>query len=102
MAPLGNLNYPNSSTKLLELDPPKGLDEEVGELVLCIDVTSLDAPPVIQTTSDEVVLDTDMLAALMEDGVLAKAKADLLSILSSISSMSLPRRLPSSRANQRA
>ena len=34
-----------------------------------VDVAGLDAP-LIQTTFDKVILDTDMFAALMEDGVL--------------------------------
>jgi hypothetical protein len=69
---MGNLNHPNSGVKLLELDPPKGLGEEVGKLVLGVDVADLDAP-LIQAAPDEVVLDADMLAALMEDGVLRPA-----------------------------
>ena len=98
---LGNLNHPNPGTKLLELDPPKGLGEKVGELILGVDVACLDAP-LIQAAPNEVVLDLDMLVALMEDGFFAKAKADLLSTLSSTASASLPRRLSNSRANQRA
>jgi hypothetical protein len=41
-----------------------------------------------------VVLDADMLAALLEDGVLRQDQGRLAA--------SLPRRSPSSRANQRA
>ena len=66
---LGNLNHSNPGAKLLELDPSKGLGEKVGELILGVDVAGLDAP-FIQAAPDEVVLDADMLAALMEDGVL--------------------------------
>jgi hypothetical protein len=95
------LNHPNPGAKLLELNSPKGLGEKVGELILGVDVSGLDAP-LIQAAPDEVVLDADMLAVLMEDGFFAKAKADLLSTLSSTASASLPRRSPSSRANQRA
>ena len=94
---LGNLSHPNSGAQLLELDPPKGLGEEVSELVLGVDIAGLDAP-LIQAASDEVVLDAD---ALMEVGVLCQ-EADLLSTLSSTASASLPRRLPSSRTSQRA
>jgi len=97
---LGNLNHPNPGTKLLKLDPPKRLGEKVGKLILGVDVASLDAP-LIQTASDEVILDADMFAALMEDEVLRQGQ-DLLSTLSSTASASLPRRSPSSRANQRA
>ena len=71
---LGNLNHPNPSKKLLELDPPKGLGEKVGELVLG-DVAGLDA--LIQIAPNEVVLDSDMLAALMEDGVLRQGQGGL-------------------------
>jgi hypothetical protein len=60
----------------LELDPPKGLGEKIGELVLGVDVAGLDAP-LIQETFDEVVLDPDMLAALMEDGVLCQGQGRL-------------------------
>jgi hypothetical protein len=73
---MGNLNHPNSGVKLLELDPPKGLGEEVGKLVLGVDVADLDAP-LIQAAPDEVVLDADMLAALMEDGVLRQGQSRL-------------------------
>ena len=66
---LGNLNHPNPGAKLLELDPPKGLGEKVGELILGVDVAGLNAP-LIQAAPNEVVLDSDMLDALMEDGVL--------------------------------
>jgi hypothetical protein len=74
---MGNLNHPNSGVKLLELDPPKGLSEEVGELVLGVDVAGLDAP-LIQAAPDEVVLDADMLAVLMEDGVLRQGQSRLV------------------------
>jgi hypothetical protein len=79
----------------MELDPPKGHGEKVGKLVLSVDVAGLDAP-LIQAAPDKVVLNADMLATLMEDGFFTKAKADLLSTLSSTASTSLPRRLPSS------
>ena len=73
---LGNLNHPNPSAKLLEFDPPKALGEEVSELILGVDVASLDAP-LIQAAPNEVVLDSDMLAALMEDGVLRQGQGGL-------------------------
>jgi len=72
---LGNLSCPNPGAKLLELDPPKGLGVEV-ELILGVDVAGLDAP-FIQAASDEVVLDPDMLDALMEDGVLRQGQGGL-------------------------
>jgi hypothetical protein len=74
---LGNLNHPNLGAKLLELDPPKGLGEKVGELILGVDVVGLDAL-LIQTAPDKVVLDADMLAALMENGVLCQGQGGLV------------------------
>ncbi|KAG8088467.1 hypothetical protein GUJ93_ZPchr0010g9189 [Zizania palustris] len=73
---LGNSNHPNPSAKLLELDPSKQLGEEVGELVLGVDVASLDAP-IVQATPDEVVLDPDVLATLMEDEILRQSQSRL-------------------------
>jgi hypothetical protein len=73
---LGNLNHPNPGTKLQELDPPKGLGEKIGELILGVDVANLDAP-LIQVSPDEVVLDADMLDALIEDGVLCQGQGGL-------------------------
>ena len=63
------MDHPNSGAQVLELDPPKGLGEKVGELILGVDVACLDAP-LIQAAPNEVILDSDMLAALMEDWVL--------------------------------
>jgi len=73
---LGNLNHSNPGAKLLELDPPKGLGEKVGELILGVDVAGLDAP-LIQAAPNEVVFDSDMLAALMEDWVLCQGQGGL-------------------------
>ena len=98
---LGNFNHPNPGAKLLELDLPKRLGEKVGELILGVDVADLDAL-IIQATSDEVVLDADMLVVLMEDKVLRQCQGGLAVTLSSTASTCFPRRSPSSRANQRA
>jgi hypothetical protein len=73
---LGNLNHPNPDAKLLNLDPPKGLGEKVGDLILGVDVGGLDAP-LIQAAPNEVVLNADMLAALIEDGVLRYGQGGL-------------------------
>jgi hypothetical protein len=62
--------------KLLELDPPKGHGEKIGELILGVDVADLDAP-LIQATLDEMVLDADVLSTLMEDGVLRQGQGRL-------------------------
>lgn len=66
---LGNSDHPNPGAKLLELHSPKGLGEKVCQLILGVDVAGLDAP-LVQAAPNEVVLDADVLAALMEDGVL--------------------------------
>jgi len=73
---MGNLSDPNPSAKLMELDLPKGHGEKVGKLVVGVDVAGLDAP-LIQAAPDEVVLNADMLAALMEDGVLRQGQGGL-------------------------
>jgi hypothetical protein len=38
------LSHPDPGAKFLELDPPKGLGQEVGELVLGVDVVGPDTP----------------------------------------------------------
>jgi hypothetical protein len=70
---LGNLNHSNPGAKLLELDPPKRLGEKVSELILGVDVAGLDAP-LVQAAPNEMVLDADVLAALMEDGILRQGQ----------------------------
>jgi hypothetical protein len=70
------LNHPNPGAKLLELDPPKGLGEKVSKLILGVDIAGFDAP-LIQIAPDEVVLDADMLAALMKDRVLRQGQGGL-------------------------
>jgi hypothetical protein len=40
---VGELNHPNPKTKLKELDPPKGLGEQICKLVLDLDVARLKA-----------------------------------------------------------
>ena len=63
------LNHPGPGTELKELDPLKGLGEQVRKLVLGVDVARLDAP-FLKTASDEVVPHLDVLAAFVEHGVL--------------------------------
>ena len=41
---MGKLNHPGPRAELKELDPPKGLGEQVRKLVLGVDVARLDAP----------------------------------------------------------
>jgi hypothetical protein len=55
---------------------PKLLCENVSELVLGADVTDIHAP-FFQTALDEVVLDPDVLASLVEDGVLGQCQGRL-------------------------
>jgi hypothetical protein len=59
------LSHPRPGTKLKELDPPKGLVEQVGKLILGVDVARMDAP-FCQTVTDEVVSHPDVLAPFME------------------------------------
>ena len=73
---VGKLNHPGPGAELKELDPPKGLGEQVNKLILGVDVARLDAP-FLQTTSDEVVPHPDVLAAFMEDGVLCQGQSGL-------------------------
>jgi hypothetical protein len=73
---LGILNHPNPSAKLLELDPPKALGKKVGKLVLGVNAAGLDTP-LIQVAPNKVVLDSDMLAMLMEDRVIHQGQGKL-------------------------
>jgi hypothetical protein len=41
---VGKLSYYGPGTKLKELDPPKGLGEQVRKLILGVDVARIDAP----------------------------------------------------------
>jgi hypothetical protein len=59
------LSHPRPGTKLKELDPPKGLVEQVGKLILGVDVARMDAP-FCQTVTDEVVSHPNVLAPFME------------------------------------
>ena len=65
---VGKLNHPSPGVELKELDPPKGLGEQVRKLILGVDVARIDAP-FLKTASDEVVPHPDVLAAFVEDGV---------------------------------
>jgi hypothetical protein len=51
---VGKLNHPDPGAKLMKLDPPKGLSEQICKLILGIDVVRLEAP-FLQVASDEVV-----------------------------------------------
>ena len=70
------LDHPGPGAELKELDPPKGLGEQVRKLVFGIDVARLDAP-VLQAALDEVVPYPDVLAPFMENRVLRQGQSGL-------------------------
>jgi hypothetical protein len=96
---MGELDHPDPGAKLKELDPPKGLGEQIRKLVRDVDVARLEAP-FLQVASDEVVPHLDVLAPFIKMRFFARARADLLSTLSSTAPVSLSRRSPSSRTSQ--
>jgi hypothetical protein len=96
---VGELDHPDPGVKLNELDPPKGLGEQIRKLVLGVDVARLEVP-FLQAVSNEVVPHPDVLAPFMKNEFFARARADLLSTLSSTVLVSLPRRSLSSRTSQ--
>ena len=65
----GKLDHPGPGAKLKELDPSKGLGEQICKLILGVDVARLDAS-FLQAASDEVIPHPDVLAPFMENGVL--------------------------------
>jgi hypothetical protein len=95
------LDHPDPGAKLKKLDPHKGLGEQMRKLVLGVDVARLEAP-FLQATSDEVVSHLDVLTSFIKMGFFARARADLLSTLSSTASVHLPSRSSSSRTSQSA
>jgi len=66
---VGELDHPGPGAKLKELDPPKGLGEQIRKLVLGVDVARLDAF-FLQAASDEVVPHPDVLAPFVKNGIL--------------------------------
>jgi len=70
------MSHPDPGAKFLELDSPKGLGQEVGELVLGVNVVGPNAP-FLQAAHDEVVPHPDVLAALMEDWILCQGQGRL-------------------------
>jgi hypothetical protein len=93
------LDYPDPRAKLKKFDPPERLCEQICKLVFGVDVARLKVH-FLQVASDEVIPHPDVLASFMKNGVFARARADLLSILSSTAPVSLPRRSSSSRTSQ--
>jgi hypothetical protein len=73
---VGELNHPDPGAKLNELDPPKGLGEQIRKLILGVDVARLEALS-LQAASDEVVSHPDVLAPLMKNKVLCQDQSGL-------------------------
>jgi hypothetical protein len=60
----------------MELDPPKGLGEQIRKLVLGVDVARIEAS-FLQVASDEVVPHPDVLALFMKNEVLCQGQSGL-------------------------
>jgi hypothetical protein len=73
---VGELDHLDPRAKLKELDPPKGLGEQIRKLVLGVDVARLEAP-FLQAASDEVVPHPDVLALFMKNEVLCQGQSRL-------------------------
>jgi hypothetical protein len=73
---VGELDHPDPGAKLKELDPLKGIGEQIRKLVLGVDVTRLEVP-FLQATSNEVVPHPDVLAPFMKNGVLCQGQSGL-------------------------
>jgi hypothetical protein len=73
---VGELNHPDPAAKLKELDPPKGLGEQIRKLVLDVDVARLETL-FLHAASDEVVPHPDVLAPFMKIGVLCQGQSGL-------------------------
>jgi hypothetical protein len=69
-------NHPSFGAELQKPDPPKRLGEQIGKLILGVNVSCLDAP-FLQTTSDEVIPHPDVLVPFMENGVLRQGQSGL-------------------------
>jgi hypothetical protein len=74
---VGELDYPDPGAKLVELYPPKGLGEQIRNLVLGVDVARLEAP-FLQAASDEVVPHPDVLASFMKNVVFCQGQSGLV------------------------
>jgi hypothetical protein len=71
---VGELDHPDPEAKLKELDPPKGLGEQIRKLVLGVYVARLKVP-FLQAASNEVVPHPDVLAPFMKNGVLCQGQS---------------------------
>jgi hypothetical protein len=73
---VGELDHPDPGAKLKELDPPKGLGEQIHKLFLGVDIARLEAP-FLQAVSDEVVPHPDVLAPFMKKRILCQGQSEL-------------------------
>jgi hypothetical protein len=78
------LDYSDPGAKLNELDPPKGLGEQIRRLIFGVDVARLEAP-FLQAASDEVVPHPDVLAPFIKNEVLCQGQSGLAVHHSSVS-----------------
>jgi hypothetical protein len=70
------LDHPDPGAKIKELDPLKGLGEQIRKLILGVDVAHLEAP-FLQAASDEVVPHLDVLAPFMKNKILCQGQNGL-------------------------
>jgi hypothetical protein len=73
---VGELDHPDPGAKLKELNPPKGLGEQIHNLVLGVDVAHLKAL-FLQAASDKVVPHPDVLASFIKNRVLCHGQSRL-------------------------
>jgi hypothetical protein len=73
---VGELDHSDTGAKLKELDPLKGLDEQIHKLILGIDVVRLEAP-LLQAVSDEVIPHPNMLAPFMKNEIIYQSHSGL-------------------------
>ena len=78
---VGELNHPGPGAELKELDPPKGLGEQVRKLVLGVDVSALMLPSSKQPQMKWYLTRMCLLRS-WNTGFFARARADFLSTLS--------------------
>jgi hypothetical protein len=73
---VGELDHPDPGAKLTELDPPKGLGEQIRKLILGVDVARLEAS-FLQAILDEVVHHPDVLAPFIKNRILCQGQSRL-------------------------
>jgi hypothetical protein len=73
---VGELHHPDPGVNLKELNPLKGLGEQIRKPVLGVDVARLEAI-FLQATSDEVVPHPDVFSLFMKNGVLCQGQSGL-------------------------